>query len=104
MMVMMGTVRSTSQRYIRNHAYIAELFQEGSVPDVRTVVTKQRMLILQKQVQSLVSHQSQLEEELQSIDRSYKEKKQKYDESNNSFLDQMMDLKKKCIQEKEEFF
>lgn len=93
-----------SQRYIRNHAYIAELFQEGSVPDVRTVVTKQRMLILQKQVQSLVSHQSQLEEELQSIDRSYKEKKQKYDESNNSFLDQMMDLKKKCIQEKEEFF
>ena len=41
-----------AQRYHRNHAYIAELFQEGSVPDVRTVVTKQRMLILQKQVMS----------------------------------------------------
>lgn len=93
-----------TQRYHRNHAYIAELFQEGSVPDVRTVVTKQRMLILQKQVQSLVSHQSQLEEELQSIDKSYREKKQKYDESNNSFLSKMEDLRKKCDLEKSEFF
>ena len=48
--------------------------------------------------------QSQLEEEFQSIDRSYQEKKRKYEESNNSFLDQMEELRKKCNKENEEFF
>ena len=41
-----------TQRYLRNHAYISELFMEDTVPDARSVVTKQRMMVLQKQVGS----------------------------------------------------
>ena len=92
------------QRFHRNHAYIAELFQDGAVPDVRTVVTKQRMLVLQKQVQSLVSHQSQLEDELDSIEKSYQEKKRKYDHKRDVFMKEMDDLTIKCRHEQEQFF
>jgi len=93
-----------TQRYHRNHAYIAELFQDETVPDVRTVVTKQRMMVLQKQVQSLVNHQSQLEEELQNIDRNYEEKRKKHEEKNTTFLSEMKRLKEKCEEESVEFY
>jgi len=93
----------SSQRYHRNHAYIAELFQEGCVPDVRTVVTKQRMTILKKQVQSLVTHQHQLEEELSEIERKYTDKKRRFEDSNTSFIDEMEELKTKCVKEQGDF-
>ena len=47
-----------------------------------------------------MSHQSQLEDELQSLDKAYRTKKAKYEESNSSFLDQMAELKNKCNTER----
>lgn len=49
--------QTAAMRFHRNHRLMLEVFGEASIPDTRHVVTKNRLLILKKQVQSLQLHQ-----------------------------------------------
>lgn len=83
-----------SARYLRNHRLINEIFGDTVVPDVRSVITENRINQLKRQVQSLAMHQKKMEVELQQIDDKFQTKKRKLKEASDQFQE---DLKKACL-------
>ncbi len=44
-------------RFHRNHRLMLEIFSDTKIPDTRYVVTNSRLVVLRKQVNSLLLHQ-----------------------------------------------
>lgn len=83
----------SAARFHRNHKLMSEIFSDTVVRDVRTVVTKSRLGVLKRQVQSLIAHQKKLESELQQIEEKFESKKGKFIDDSEKFNDA---LKKLC--------
>ncbi|XP_058961162.1 SWI/SNF-related matrix-associated actin-dependent regulator of chromatin subfamily E member 1 [Pocillopora verrucosa] len=83
----------SAARFHRNHKLMSEIFSDTVVRDVRTVVTKSRLGVLKRQVQSLIAHQKKLESELQQIEEKFEGKKRKFIDDSEKFNDA---LKKLC--------
>lgn len=82
-----------SNRYLRNHKLLNEIFSEYCVQDSRSIVTMQRMEQLKKQVNSLELHQEKLKQELQLIEDKYESKKRKFLGSSQDFENELNKVK-----------
>jgi len=91
-------------RYVRNHRLINEVFSDTMVPDVRSVVTGQRLAVLRRQVQSLTMHQKKLETELTQIEEKFEAKKRKFLDAGESFQLELKNVKSAAPKMDEAFF
>lgn len=65
-------------RFHRNHRLMMEVFSDVCVPDPRTVVSKNRLAILKKQVQSLETHKKRLDDEVKQLENKFELKKRQF--------------------------
>jgi len=79
-------------RYKRNHQLINEIFGDTVVPDVRNVVSTERMIKLKDQVQQLTMHQKKLEAVIQQEEEEFQAKKRKFIEASEQFQREMKRL------------
>ncbi|KAL1132170.1 hypothetical protein AAG570_010127 [Ranatra chinensis] len=80
-------------RYLRNHRLINEMFSSSVVPMTRSIITSARMEIINRQVNSLTSHQKTMEAELRQMEEKFEAKKRQLAEANEAFE---RELKKHC--------
>ena len=80
-------------RYLRNHQLINEVFGDTILPDVRNVVTAQRINALERQILKFTMDQSRVEAELRQIEERFQAKKRRFVESSERFE---KEIKKHC--------
>lgn len=77
--------QNATNRFNRNNILISEVFSDKIVPDVRTVVTNNRLEVLRKQADSLILHQERSLNELANMEQTFLEKKRRLLESSEEF-------------------
>ena len=90
-----------ANRFSRNHRLIGEIFSEYVVPDVRSIITTQRMEQLKKQVLSLENHHEKLKQELQVIEDKFEAKKRKILTNSEDFYNELNKAKEFTVTEEQ---
>lgn len=84
----------SSSRFYRNNMLIAEVFSDKIMPDVRSVVTNNRLEVLRRQADSLILHQERSLNELTTMEQNFSEKKRRILEASAEFSRQLEQFSK----------
>ncbi|KHJ48148.1 HMG box [Trichuris suis] len=82
----------SSERFARNQRLIAEILSNVAIPDLRSVITTERINVLRSQVTSLSQHQATLENELRQLEETCEMRKRRIDESHATFEKRMKEM------------
>lgn len=93
----------SASRFYRNHMLIAEVFSDKIMPDVRSVVTNNRLEVLRRQAESLIQHQERSLNELTTMEENFSEKKRKILDSSEEFRKQLEQLSKPAVADAETY-